>query len=284
MGLLVFFRRSVVSVLDCCMTMTHQSLLDGLAAKHLTLAMRDDVARLTADAMAFEKGSGLPDRSAYVLPYLLRRWNCVLLAMKGVADLYKHKTAVALAATLHQHGFASSATTALACNAIDALNKAVALSDSFARKSEAYKALLQTLPSPLERKPALPENITFYRPKDVICIQLDNRFYAAYISKLTGPNESPIIEFYDQVFDEVPSWSQLQSVCAKGLLYNDGVAHVNRYGVCGMKYQPDLANQVTLVASCIDTPPDSGHLAESTGLYMGANLVTLGDTIDSLFH
>ena len=126
------------------------------------------------------------------------RWNCILNADKdAVTDNYKLITTLGLCIQLHKYGFADKDLTAKALKAIDKLNKDVVLSDDFFRKSDEIKKIINLTPVSLKRKPTIPENITFYREKDVISIQLDNKFYPAYIHKLTGTNESPIIEFYN---------------------------------------------------------------------------------------
>jgi hypothetical protein len=264
--------------------MKHQQILEKLAAKHLAESITEDVSRLMTYAMAYEKHGSISSRLQYVLPKLLLRWECVLNATsREVSDIYKQKTAVALAVVLHQYGCADAAITDSAVKAIDSLNAGVVLSDDFARKSEAIKTFLLTPPIPLKRKPGLPELITFYRPKDVVAIQLEKRFYIAYIHELTGPNESPILEFCDVVFDKSPTLEDIKGYKAKGQRFKDGTTRIERVAVCGMKHLPDLAYQIKLIAACVNQPPENQHLEKALGLYTVSDLFSLQDTLKRLF-
>ncbi|WP_395762715.1 hypothetical protein ACH34F_12085 [Elizabethkingia anophelis] len=113
---------------------------------------------------------------------------------------------------------------------------------------------------------------------------MGNKFYPAYIHKLTGANESPVIEFYDGVFDKVPTIQDLENLNAKGQVYNDGTERVSRFLVSGMKYLPDLANQVKLISACVDPKPSDKHLGESIGLYAVKDLFQLQNDIRNLFN
>ncbi|MCU7645377.1 hypothetical protein [Pseudomonas piscis] len=265
--------------------MKHQQLLEKLAARHLVQALDEDLARLTWKAMVAQQHGHQGPRIDAVLPGLLARWNCVLLADESqVAPLYRHKAWLALATLLHKYGLAEPGITARAVEAIEELNRAVALGDKFHQRSQEFGAGLQAPPVALARKPALPDSVTFYRAGDVLAIQLESRFYAAYVHRLGSINESPIIEFYAQVFDQVPTLEQLQQAPAQGELYNDGIRHKSLYCVSGIKYQPDPANQLTLIAACVANPPDSRHLASSVGLYALSDILRIQGTIRSLFE
>lgn len=263
--------------------MTHQQILDKLASKHLVRSIDEDLARLTYYAMCFEKD--YEKQFTYIFPKLMLRWNCVLNANKdAVTDNYKLITILGLCIQLHKYGFADKDLTEEALKAIDKLNEAVVLSDDFFRKSDEIKKIISSVPVQLKRKPTIPESITFYREKDVISIQLGNKFYPAYIHKLTGANESPVIEFYDGVFDKVPTIQDLENLNAKGQVYNDGTERVSRFSVSGMKYLPDLANQVKLISACVDQKPSDKHLGESIGLYAVKDLFQLQNDIRNLFN
>lgn len=267
--------------------MTHQQLLDKLAAKSLVQNIDEDLARLTISTMIYAKNNNISTENLvdYFLPKLLLRWNCVLKAHESeVTNNYKQKTILILAITLHKYGFADITLTTKAVKAIDDLNKEVALNDDFFRKSDEIKSFIQSKPSELKRKPSFPDNITFYRPKDVISIQLDNKYYAAYIHKLSNPNESPIIEFYDGIFDEVPTLAKLEKLKAKGKIYNDGKVRVAKFSVSGMKFLPDLANQIKLISACIEIPPSNEHLEKPTGLYSIIDIFELQSNIDKIFE
>lgn len=66
---------------------------------------------------------------------------------------------------------------------------------------------------------------------------------------------------------------------ASGWSYDDGTARVSRYCVAGMKFLPDLANQIKLVSACVDNPPSNGHLKKSAGLYTVSDVFQIQDDI-----
>lgn len=264
--------------------MNHQQILEKLAAKHLVQSIDEDLKRLAFEAMCYEKHGTIASQSVYVIPKLLLRWNCVLAADHAeVTPIYQEKTVLALAVLLHKYGLVERNITQKALQAIDILNKEVILSDDFACKSDEIKQLLLSAPSPLNRKPSISENITFYRAQDVIAMQLENKYYAAYVHGLTGPNESPIVEFYDGVFDCIPNLEQLKGTKAIGATYNDGKQHISLYGVCGMKYLPDLANQVHLIGACVLEKPANEYLEDPVGLYTVTDLFGIQEIIKQLF-
>ncbi len=262
--------------------MMHQQILDKLSAKHLIQAIDEDLASLTFDAICYEKNTTVAQLS-YILPKLLLRWNCVLFADEGISATYKQKTIIALAVLLHKYGFADKFITKNALQAIDKLNKDIALSDDFFRKSNEIKAFINSMPAPLKRKPAIAESITFYRAEDVVSIQLEGKFYAAYIHQLSGPNESPIIELYDGVFSKVPTLNELGKLNAKGRIYNDGKERICLFSINGMKYLPDPANQIQLISACVEKRPSNEHLTESVGLYAVLDIFRLQGVIKEMF-
>ncbi|RZJ49365.1 MAG: hypothetical protein EOO44_18415 [Flavobacterium sp.] len=266
--------------------MTHQQILDKLAAKTVVQNIDEDFARLTAKAMAFAKHDKkiAENLAGYILPKILLRWNCVLNADKTeVTDNYKNITVLALAIILHKYGLTDPEILEQAIKAIDTLNKNVVLSDDFFRKSDQIKQFISSAPTALKRKPSLPDSITFYRPKDVIAIQLEKHFYCAYIHKNARPNESPIIEFYDKRFDKVPEIQELENVAAKGQLYNDGIIRISKYSVSGLKFLPDTANQIKLISSDVLNPPSNAHLEEPVGLYAVMDIFEIQNEIERLF-
>lgn len=265
--------------------MKHSQLLDKLAAKHLVQTLDEDIARLVWLAMAMEKHSEQASRIDAVLPPLLARWNSVFQAdEQQVAPLYRHKAWLALATLLHKYGLADHAITTQALAAISELNRAVALDDSFYRRSDEFIADLQSPPAALARKPSLPDDTTFYRARDVIAIELDGRFHAAYVHRLARINESPIIEFYAGTFDHVPTLEALEQLPAQGQTYNNGTQRRSLHSVSGIKFQPDPANQITLVAACIVSPPDRSQLAPPVGLHSVSDIFKIQDTIRALFN
>ncbi|MCC6287799.1 MAG: hypothetical protein IT249_07930 [Chitinophagaceae bacterium] len=265
--------------------MTHQQILDKLAAKHLVQSIDEDLARLTFEAMCFDKNNYIDNQFNYIFPKLMLRWNCILNASKeNVTEIYRQKTEIALCVQLHKYGFADKSLVAQSLKAIDDLNKAVVLSDDFFRKSDEIKSMISSMPIQLKRKPTIPESITFYRPQDVVSFQLDNKFYAAYIHELTGVNESPILEFYNGIFDKVPTMKELDKLTAIGQVYNDGIERVSHYSVSGMKFLPDLANQVQLISTCVEKQPSNGHLKKPDWTSTSSDLFKIQETIKQIFN
>ena len=259
---------------------THTQALNKLASDILVQALDEDIARIVAWNVMFK-----PVVAADILPPLLRRWNCVLQAGDDVATpLYRQTTAVALAILLHKYGIADAALNARAEAGIDALNEAVALSDDFFRKTDAIKdAFLRSPPVPLKRAPSQPDSLTFYRNGDIVSFQLDGRFHAAYVHRCARTNQSPVIEFYETTFTQVPEIAELLGTRAKGRRYNDGVERSSKYSVAGMKFLPDPAAQIVLVKACVDVPPTSGHLAEGVGEYAVLDIFKIQEVIDKAF-
>jgi hypothetical protein len=262
--------------------MTHQQILDKLN-RHLSKSMEDDFKRLVFYAMCFEKGNHA-NQKAYILPKLQRRWDC-LLNEPSFSDTAKQIAILTMAVLLHKYGFEDSEITKKALKAVDSLNEVVVLSDAFYHQRNAIKIMISSKPTPLKRKPSIPDNITFYRAKDLISIQLEGKFYAAYIHELTGVNESPVIEFYDKIFDKIPSLKDVENLIAKGKTYNDSEGEfIARFDISGLTYQPDLANQVVIIATNIEQKPAAKHLKNPIGLYTGSDLFSIQDTIQEMFH
>lgn len=179
---------------------------------------------------------------------------------------------------------ADAAIAARADAAIDALNAQVALSDDFHRKTDAIKTtFLRSAPAPLKRAPGLPDSLNFYRAADVVSLQIDGRYYAAYVHGCASPNENPIIEFYDAGFDHVPSLAELTGRLAKGQRYHDGSENVSKFSVAGMKFMPDPAGQIVLVKACMETPTDDAHLRRDTGLFTVSDIFDLQEKVDRMF-
>jgi hypothetical protein len=236
------------------MAMTHTQALSKLAADTLVQTLEEDVARVMARTFALGRHDAAiaANYGGHALPPLLRRWSCVLQAGDAKASaLYRHKTALALAIVLHRNGLADAGLNAAARTAIDALNAEVAL--------------------------------TFYRAADVVAMELDGRFYAMYVHGCARTNQSPIVEFYDAVFDHVPQMTELAGVRARGRRYNDGVGRVARFSVSGLKFLPDPAGQFTLVKACVETPPDPGPLQKGDWLYTVSDIFELQPEVDTMF-
>ena len=265
--------------------MKHQQALDKLAAKFVVKSIEEDITRLMIKGMSFAKNKSISNINDYVIPLLLSRWNCVFLAKNGLQKSYKETVTLAFAILLHKYGLSDIKINKKAIEAIDTLNEGAVLSDDFFRKSEDIKNLLLSTPKTLTKKPARIESLTFYRAKDVISIHYKEKYYCAYILKITGVNESPMLEFYDAVFNEKPQLKDVINLKARGKKLNDGKKYISRHAVYGMKNLPDLANQIHLIGSCIDSKsaPNNLHLEKPNGIYTVSNLFSLQKTIDSLF-
>jgi len=263
--------------------MTHQQIIDKLAAGKLVQSIDEDLIRLIEEFVS-AKNKSTTEKTEIIISKLLPRWNCVLgNNSENISMQYKQKTYLVLAVLLHKYGFQYAPLTTNALKAIDQLNEEVVLNDDFFRKSEDIKAFLKTEPIALKRKPARPENITFYREKDVVSIQIGEHYYGAYITELTASNEIPVIEFYDKIFDKIPDMEELSQRKAKGVVANDGKEYISKYAVAGMKFLPDFANQIHLISASEKEPPSEKHLQKSIGLYAYTDLLELPSITKRLF-
>lgn len=263
----------------------HRQILDKLAARFLVQALDENFAYAVSRGMGRAgKIESLEEQKIW--QKILNRWDAVLQngGRPKINGLYRQKALLALALTAHKYGLNIDNIRPQALAAIDALNAQVALSDDFERKSPDIKAFLHTPPRPPKRRPPLPENITFYRPQDIIAIRHKQHFYTAYIHEDTGINEIPVIEFYDHVSDTPPTLAEIQKHPARGAHYQDGTTRIARYAVAQMKYHPDPAGQISLIAAAIPRPPSHEHLAPAVGLYQLTDIFTLQNDIEYLFR
>lgn len=238
--------------------MTHKQILEKLG-RFMPKSVEHDVYKIVNDLISYEKLS-----MKAVLDKLMPRWNCVLNDL-GMEEAYKAKVILTITVLLHKCGLSDTEMIEKSLKSIDLMNDIMATTDAFFRQTSQIKEFIQSTPIPLSRRPPLQENITLYRPQDVFSFQLNNRFYAGYVHR-NLQNEAPVVEFYDAVFDEVPTIKQLEGVRAASLnRYNDGVVRISKFAVYGMKYLEDYANQVNLIKACVETPPDNSHLAPSIG-------------------
>lgn len=250
------------------MAIKHQDVLKLLAAAKLVQAVDSDVkrcahwARLGPHAATREPAQ----IGTEVIETLMLRWNCILHAAPAeVAPLYVHTTALALALCLHRQGFADVRLTHDAITAVAALNAAVALNDTFHRRSAEIEALLRSAPLMPTRRPSVPKANTAWRAGDVVGMQAAGRHHAFHVLEVS--HDAPIVEFYDIAQDTPLAWEQLQGVRARGERLNDGRDYVDRHALYGLQQQPDPARQFRLLASGIAHGPDNAHLARHAGLY-----------------
>jgi hypothetical protein len=258
--------------------MNHKQILTSLAARGLVKSIDEDLRTLikkaTLSKLNHEK------QLDYILPKLFLRWNCVLNIKSKKYELYKEKTWLALAVLLHQYGFSIDKITKNAIKSIDEINKKVALSDSFFRKSNNIKTFLKTKPKPLTKAPNRPDEITFYRAEDIISFQLKNKFYIAYIHEICGINETPIIEFYDTVLNKLPSLEIIKKLKKAN---GDQYKRAAKYYVSGIKYLPDPANQIHLICGCRSEKPLTNHLEKPIGQYTVTDIFEIQNIIKADF-
>ena len=260
------------------MSITHRSILQQLAGGDLVDAIERDVKHCVRRAR-----SG-PDPAAHsqatigegIVETLLTRWRCILDSDDTVATpLYRHTTALALATALHQQGIQSAALTANALIAIKALNKAVALSDHFYRKSPDIARLLRSAPVMPARRPGLQKSLTRWRAGDVASMQVDDHYHALYVLEIS--EGAPIVEFYDYRSRTPPTMAQLANVPARGTVGNPQERYLDRRALYGLVHQPDPANQFVLLASGADGP-------DTTHLLRGEGLETITDVFRTIEH
>ncbi|OKK15994.1 hypothetical protein AMK16_24945 [Streptomyces sp. CB00455] len=254
--------------------MRHQQVLDKLAARGHVRALDEELARWVGGQMLLP-GLSHEELAHRVIPPVLARWRC-LLDSEEVRPATKDVVRVALATLLHKYGFQDAAVTAQAVAAVDALNRAVVLSDAFERRSEDIKQLLGTPPAPLSRRPASARSLTFLRVGDVLSIELDGAFHAAYVWQVTGLNEAPVIEFYCGTFTRPPA---LADLAGREAARPGGRA---RFLVDGLTYLPDPAHQVRAVAAAHGQGPRGGEPGPAQGLYTMTDILTLQRHIGEL--
>lgn len=236
--------------------MKHQNILNHLASRSMVRSMDEDFALSIS-------------RCHNPLDSLLIRWNNIFLAnSENVSQNYRDKAIIAWVTLCHKYGVTNEPWLNDAFLAIDRLNDDVVLSDKFYHSSDKIKAFLQIPPTPLKRRPSVGEFITFFRKGDVIAINIDNRFFIAYVHQIIDNFEAPHIEFYEKVFDHLPTWEEVAPLRAGTFYkYKDTIERVSNYGVFGLKYVSDPANQVHLIASNIQNAPNNQHLQPSIGLW-----------------
>lgn len=254
--------------------MKHQQILEKLHAK-MAEAIEDDIRRIVFTLMCSRKLT-----TQGVLNKLMPRWNCALDAEQSeVSENYKEMLILSLAVLLHKYGLLNQDITQKALSAIDRLNDKVALSDAFFHQTDKIKELINSKPIPITKKPWPPKNnITFYRAKDVISIQLGQKYCAAYIHD-NQHNQTPIIEFYDAVFDSRPKWEDIKGKKAKG----NSKMNICKYSIAGMKDLPDYANQIHLVEANISQTPDNSHLTQDVGLWTVSDIMDIQESIRGIF-
>ncbi|MGI1679856.1 MAG: hypothetical protein K6L75_14030 [Cellvibrionaceae bacterium] len=265
--------------------MKHNQILDKLASGALIESLNEEISRLVFSAMAWEKNGGVNNRFEYVYSKLSVRWNCLINHYDLNSNVI-HRFNVALVTILHKYGLEEKSLTKKAIESIKILNKEAVLSDSFFHKENEIIKFLSTQPKELTRCPAYIKSNTYYRAGDVISFEYKGSYVAAYIHADTGVNEAPIIEFYDLVFQTIPTINELTGVKSYGECFskseNPTLKYAVKYAVYGLKYLPDLSRQVQLIASCINSKPDNSDLEEPISLYTSSNLADIQRTLENI--
>jgi hypothetical protein len=254
--------------------MKHQQILDKLVSGKLVRAIDED---LRLNDFLIVGDPRWPDLQQRVLLQVRARWRCLLDADDATAHA-KNVARVALATLLHKYGVRDENVTAEALQAIDDLNQAGGLSEAFERQSGAIKSLLRSAPAPRARRPPRPRPVTSLRPGDVVSIQLNRYFHAADVLSVDGDagGTSPVIDFYEGRFQRMPAVEELARLTT-------GPGRRTRFGVRGLNYLPDPANQVVLIAPqhthhSVGDAPKPGP-AE----YTATNILQLQEHIERLF-
>ncbi|CCN50871.1 hypothetical protein MADA3029_p0110 [Vibrio nigripulchritudo MADA3029] len=227
--------------------MKHAQILDKLAAKHLVSCLETEVLLAVESALVTLRYDADTNVSYHVLSALMPRWRA-----RQDDPIFQ----VALVVLLHKYGIAEPDTTTSGVNAI---------------------RLLCDPPTPLNRRPKRPAPLSFYRPGDVVVFFYQGVYISAYIDGDVGVNEAPILEFYEGVFTTQPSYEQLASLRAYGVANPEDGIHLSRsrYAVFHMTYLPDLAQQITLIASGIEQGPRTDHLKPSLYAYVVSDILRL---------
>ncbi|GGS98088.1 hypothetical protein GCM10010156_65360 [Planobispora rosea] len=259
--------------------MRHKQVLDELAAPALIRSMDEDLAGWVGRRLRDMGGTRAEVRRLVVEP-ILRRWRCLLQATE-VDTTTRDIAWVALATLVHKYGMRADDVTAAALRAIDDLDEAAVLSAAFTRRSPAIRALLQSPPVPPVRRPPRRRAVTFLRPADVVSIELDGAFHAAFVLHLHEDKggQCPVIEFYAGRFAAPPTVRQLAGRPAAG---GARVRHA-RFSVSGLTYLPDPARQVRLVTSRHSDKPLSAPPRPGEGLYTVTDLISLQQSMTMLF-
>ena len=265
--------------------MKHNQILDKLASRFLVESLNEEISCLVSIAMAGEKHGSIDDKFEYVYFYISIRWNCLHNHCEP-NDNHIHIFNVALATLLHKYGLEDSCITTNAIESIKVLNKRVVLSDSFHNKENEIISFLSTQPKALKRNPSYITPTTYYRAGDVISFEYKGNYVAAYIHGDTGINEAPIVEFYDSCFQSQPTMNELVGVKAYGESFSKSerptLKYSAKYAVYGLKYLPDISQQIQLIASCITDKPDNSHLEESRGLHKTSNLANIQNILKNI--
>lgn len=256
--------------------MNHKQILDKLSSRFLVKALDEEVARVVFYLMTGLKRNTITDSFDFSYNKILQRWQCLLKHNKD-NQCYIEKFNIALAVLFHKYGISGESLTLLAIASIKSLNKESALGDAFYHKEKEIIQFLQAAPKASSRYPNRVITTTYYRPGDIVAFESDNRFVAAYIHADTGINEAPIIEFYDAVFDKLPTLDEIIGLSAYG-------KRIEKYAVYGMTYLPDLAQQITLIASGVEEKPDNTMQEEALGLYTTSDLYLIQSNIEQILR
>lgn len=260
--------------------MKHEQILDKVAFDTLVMEMSDNLSMLIN--YYFKKEQTPNELSKAILPKFFERWDNVF-DDDALSKLYQDKAWLVLATLLHKYGIQIDKITQNAINAIDSLNHQVALSDDFFRKSPQIKEFLLSTPIPLKKRPAQTKAITFFRPKDMIAMHYKNTYYVMYVHSHMYNYDAPVVEFYRQTFDMLPTIDDLTDMKATGLKHNNGNVYAQTFAMIGLKYVQDPANQFHLIDANNHTHiPDRSQITVKTdiGSFMALDIFEIQDYLD----
>ncbi len=225
--------------------MTHEALLNNFSLRWLRRAIESELLEIIAGVSRTDNEKQLE----YVVKYFLRlRWNCVFDAHEQeVSKEYKNKAYITIAIYLHKYGLYYAPINERAIEALQSLLKDEngLMPKHMYKKAEFAISLLQSKPTHKPKKVSntvhvYKRELTQFRVGDVFSIQLENKKFAvAVVKHIEGFNEIPVVEAYQEQFDEKPELKLLEGK----------VLGPEQWMVSNLVNIPDLSNQMKLVGT-----------------------------------
>ena len=262
--------------------MNHRQILDKLTIGPQVACLDAELRTLVFQARCFARHGSIGGELPWILQRLEARWGCVPRDDTGVH--YHRQITLAKAVLLHKYGYAEERLTREAVDAVALLNERVVLGDAFFRQQDDINAFLGSAPVPLNRNPPQSASVPFYLAADVIAIGFGGLFLAAYVHRIVPLNKEPIIELYDAVFSVPPELKELERCPAFGQPSKNGPVTKRLLSVAHLTYLPDPSGQVSLVAACVETPPDDSALEPSRGLYTVSDIFSIQRELAALLE
>ena len=254
--------------------MKHNQFYKYLDEK-IRIALDDEIKLYTSNSLLISHHNYYDQQQAQdnLLRWLCERWHFALYTDNPPYNQYT--------ILLHRYGW--DVTTLLSEVEIAVRQLTPHVSKGFERASDNLLNLLNTPPKTLTRRPPRSFMSTQLKTDNLISIHLNGCYHFAFVHSVSHDRSGdyPVIEFYRETHTQ--PGQPLIDHQALGRRYADGMPQVARYGVFGLIRLPDPANQITLVQSSYDTPPEEGHLAKPTGLYTFIDFTQLNTYIKELF-